>query len=104
MEAVLKYGVTQWFSIGLVIGFSGAQIDTCTFDKPSHSSKLQAIIELKVRECGVKETEECLLTACERIPQPIIGSVLGYIRIGGSGVSQHESVQGWFVSLISLSF
>jgi hypothetical protein len=32
-------------------------------------------LELKVRECGVKETEECVLSACEKIPQPIIGAL-----------------------------
>ena len=75
-KAVLKYGSTQWYSIGLKMGFTDPQIKACTHDMPSLSSKLEAIIEMKVRECGAQATGECVLSACERIPQPIIGSVL----------------------------
>ena len=91
-RAVLKYGVAQWYSIGLAIGITDAQIEACTFDKPSSGSKLQAIIEFKLHECGVKETERCLLSACEGIPQPIIGSVLKCIKRESSGMSQREGV------------
>ena len=95
-QAVLEHGVGQWFSFGLEMGFTGSQIETCTSDKPLHGSKLQAIIELKVRECGVRETEKCLLTACERIPQPIVGSVLEYIERGLS----HQSVEGEYCGFV----
>ena len=91
-QAVLKHGGGQWFSIGLAMGFTGLEVEVCTSNKPSSGSKLQAVIEWKVRECGVKETEKCVLTACEGIPQPIIGSVLEYIERGSKGMSQHESV------------
>ena len=66
----------KWCSIGLAVGLTGVQIDACTFNKPSLGSKLEAKIELKIRECCVKESEKFLLNACERIPQPIVGSVL----------------------------
>ena len=79
---------------------TGAQIDACTSDKPSHGSKLQAIIDRKVRECGVKETEKSFLTACQRIPQPIIGSVLQYMESGSSAMSHHESVEGGYGRLV----
>ena len=92
-QAVLKYGVAQWSSIGLAMGMTAPQVDACTFNKPSLGSKLEAIIELKVRKCGVKETEECLLTACKKIPQPIIGYVLEYIRRGSSGWSEGENTE-----------
>ena len=49
------------------MGLTGPQIKACTFDIPSLGSKLEALIELKIRDCGVKETEKCLLSACERI-------------------------------------
>ena len=81
----------QWFSVGLEMGFTGPQIKACTFDIPSPFSKLQALIEQRVRECGVKETETCLLAACEGIPQSIIGSVLEYLERGSSGMSPHDS-------------
>ena len=81
-EAVLKYGVAQWSSIGLAMGFSYSQIEACTSDKPAPASKLEAIICLKARDCSIKETEECLLTACKSIPQPIIGSVREYMESG----------------------
>ena len=93
-QAVLKHGVGQWFSIGLEMEFTGSQIEAYTSNKPTHGSKLQALIELKLRECSVRETEKCLLTACEKIPQPIIGSVLQYIERESSEVSQHDSAEG----------
>ena len=94
VRAVLKFGVAQWYFIGLEMGFTDSQIMACTFTMPAHRSKLQAIIELKVRECGVKETEKRLLTACKRIPQPIIGAMLENIE-GDSGMSQCQFVN-WF--------
>ena len=93
-QAVLKLGVAQWHSIGLQMGLTGPQIKACTFDIPSLGSKLEALIEVKIRECGVKETEKCLLSACERIPEPIIGSVMDFIKSGSSGMSEHESLNG----------
>ena len=93
-RAVLKFGVTRWFSIGREMGFTGPQITACTFDIPELDSKLEAIIELKVRECGVEETEKCLLTACKRIHQPIIGAVLEDIE-SDSEMSQCQFVN-WF--------
>ena len=73
----MSHDVAQWFSMGLEMGLTGPalKIEACTFDKPSPVSKLQAIIETKFRKCGFKETEKCLITACERIPQPIIAAV-----------------------------
>ena len=103
-QAVLKHGGGQWFSIGLAMGFTGSEVEVCTSNKPSSGSKLQAVIEWKVRECGVKETEKCVLTACEGIPQLIIGSVLEYIE---RGMSRHESVEGgydWFLLLMTIGF
>ena len=93
-QAVLKLGVAQWHSIGLQMGLTGPQIKACTFDIPSLSSKLEALIELKIRECGVEETEKCLLSACERIPEPIIGSVMDFIKSRSSGMSEHKSLNG----------
>ena len=91
MQAVFKFGVGQWHSIGLRMGMTGPQIKACTFDIPSLGSKLETLIELKIRDCGVKETEKFLLAACERIPEPIIGSVLEFIK---SGMSECETVEG----------
>jgi hypothetical protein len=79
-QAVLKYGVSQWCEIGLEVGLTSDQINNCTSDKPSHASKLEAIIQLILREKSVNKAERSLLTACENIPQPVIGSVLDYIQ------------------------
>jgi hypothetical protein len=78
-QAVLKFGVDQWSSIGLAMGMTGPEVNACTDNKPAHGSKLEAIIELKVRYWGFKETEECLLRACKTIPNPIIGAVEEFI-------------------------
>jgi hypothetical protein len=82
-QAVLKYGATQWSSIGVALGLTGSQIQSCTADKVSPGSKLEALIGLKVDTCGIKEAEKCLLTASGRLPRPIIDSVLEYVSGGG---------------------
>jgi hypothetical protein len=79
-QAVLRLGVAQWHSIGLQLGLTGSQINSYTSNIPELSSKLEALIELKIRECGEEETEKLLTSACERIPQPIIGSVNDFIK------------------------
>ena len=76
------------------MGLTGPEIKACTFDIPSLGSKLEALIELKIRDYGVKETGKCLLSACERIPEPIIGSVMEFINSRSSGMSEHESLKG----------
>ena len=93
-RGVLKFGVAQWSSIGHEMGFTDPEIEACTFNIPALGSKLQAIIQLKVRGCDVEETEKCLLTACKRIPQPIHGAVLDYVK-SDSGMSQCQFVN-WF--------
>jgi hypothetical protein len=77
-QAVLKFGVDQWYSIGLKM-MTDPEVTACTFDKPSLESKLEAIIQLKVLNWGVKRTEECLLRACKTIAKPIIEAVEGFI-------------------------
>lgn len=89
-QAVLKYGVAQWFSIGLAVELTSSQIASCTFDKPLHASKLEAIIEDIVREQGVKKAEESLLTACAKIHPPIIGSVEEYIQSSSNKMGEDE--------------
>ena len=76
----MKHGEDQWYSIGRAMGFIHSQIEACTSDKPSYASKPEAIIEEKVRESGIKETEKCLLAACKTIPKSIIGVVKAYIE------------------------
>jgi hypothetical protein len=106
VHAVLKYGVCQWYSIGLELGFTGPQIEACTFEIPSPGSKLQALIERKSRECGMMETKKCLLSACEKIPQPVSGAVKRYLE--GELVSSHsgslEGRSGTWLFLLLTSF
>ena len=86
----MSHDVAQWFSMGLEMGLTGPglEIEVCTFDKPSPVSKLQVIIETKFRKFGFKEKERYLLTACERIPQPIIAAVKCDCTIAGEGNGQ----------------
>ena len=86
--------MAQWFSIGLQLGFTAAQINSFTFDKPSLSSKLEAIIHQKIDQSDVKETERSLLIACTRIPQPIIGAVWEYIDKETIGMNPCQSLTG----------
>lgn len=75
-QAVVKHGVNQYYSLGLRVGFSDAEIEILCHNKPAYSDKLLAIIERKIHVTGEKAAEEAFLVACRKIPSPIYHAVM----------------------------
>ena len=75
MRTVIRHGQSQWFSFGIALGFTVAEIESACFDKPLHSEKLSAIIHQRIEKIGEKKTANELLEACKSLPRPIYGIV-----------------------------
>jgi hypothetical protein len=75
VRAVLVHGCSQWFEIGVELGFCDEEIDLYCNDKPEHSGKLLVLLEKKLKEVGLKSLEELVLKVCQKIPHPIYGIV-----------------------------
>ena len=88
VQAVLKYGRNQWFSFGVKLGYSQAEIDSVCHDKPTHADKLLAIILQKIEQMGQEAAVALLLEACKSIPSPIYGSVRQHAMLNGSSSSE----------------
>jgi hypothetical protein len=73
---VVKHGQKQWYSFGLALGLTDAEIESKCEGKPTHASKLQAIIRRRVQDVGEWRTRTELLDACKHLPNPIYGIVL----------------------------
>ena len=76
-NSVIKYGSSQWYSLGIALGFNNAMIEACTYDIPVSSSKLEALIYRGLAAFGREKLTDLLLNACETIPYPIYGAVVG---------------------------
>ena len=80
VNAVLLYGSDRWYELAVAMGFRDAEINNVSFDKPSSSGKLLAIIRLMGNRVGQKRTEKLLLKACKEIHRPIYGYVSSDLR------------------------
>ena len=81
IKAVLRHGCADPFSIGLALGFSNAQCITATASQSTDTSKLQAIIQLKMSEIGKAATAELLLEVSKVLPNPIYGRLMDELEI-----------------------
>lgn len=75
VQAVLKFGISQWYALGLELGFTGAEIDDYCYNKPDNSNKLLVLLEKKSNMVSMEVLEDLVLNACERLPHPIYAVV-----------------------------
>jgi hypothetical protein len=75
-KCVVKHGQEQWYSFGLALGLTDAEIESKCEGKPTHASKLEAIISYRAQAVGERRTRNELLEACKNVPTPIYGIVL----------------------------
>ena len=75
VRAVLAHGCSQWYALGLELGFSDAEISEHCHNKPEDSNKLLVLLEKKSNEVSLEILEDLILNACSRIPRPIYGIV-----------------------------
>jgi hypothetical protein len=83
IRAVLRHGRDQWLSVGVEMGYSMAEVESVSHDKPSHGDKLLSIILRKIEDLGEKGTVALLLKACRSIPSPIYGAVMDQLTLEG---------------------
>jgi hypothetical protein len=81
VNAVLRCGSDRWYELAFRMGFSDAEINALSFEKPAVSSKLLAIINKKVQQVGQETAEKILLQACREIHPPIYGAVCDSVGI-----------------------
>ena len=74
-KAVIAEGSAQWYSFGVMLGFSHNRIDTLCHDKVSYEDKLFAMIHVKTEQVGPLDIDDLLLEACGHLPNPINGVV-----------------------------
>jgi hypothetical protein len=90
IAAVLKHGRDQWFSIGVKLDYSIAEVNSICHDKPTNADKLLSIILQKSEDVGKKTTLDLLMKACKSIPSPIYGSVRDQIMLEDKGNNMEE--------------
>jgi hypothetical protein len=81
VNAVLRCGSDRWYELAFRMGFSDAEINALSFEKPAPSSKLLAVINKKVEQVGQETAEKILLQACKEIHPPIYGAVCDSVGI-----------------------
>ena len=74
-RAVLSHGCSQWYELGLELGFTRAKIVEYCHNVPECSGKLLVLLERKANEVSPEILEDLILNACKRIPSPIYGIV-----------------------------
>jgi hypothetical protein len=74
-HAVLAHGCSQWYELGLELGFTRREILEYCHDIPKYSGKLLVLLDIKRKEESSEVLEDLILTACKRIPSPIYGIV-----------------------------
>ena len=74
-KAVAKHISSHWYEIGVELGLDKEEIESVTFDKPSHAGKLLAVIEEKRMAVGTRTTANKLLTACRQISLDVTEAV-----------------------------
>ena len=74
-KAVIAEGSAQWYSFGVMLGFSHSHIDTLCHDKVTFADKLFAMIHVKTEQVGPLHIDDLLLEACGHLPNPIDGVV-----------------------------
>lgn len=83
ITAVIECGEDRWYQFGLELGIKDGAIASSTADKPTASSKLRKLLEVKAAASTVKTMLKELLKACHKLK--IYGAVLDDLR--GKGCS-----------------
>ena len=83
IKAVIDNGQDQFYSFGREFGLTPAQISSITYDKPSTSDKLRAIIDKRRAVVGDEKLRDDLLTACDSVDISITGVVLDQLKSRG---------------------
>ena len=75
VRAVLAHGCSQWYELGLGLGFTDAEVNEYTHNKAEGSGKLLVLLERKSNVVSPEVLEDLILNACRRVPRRIYGRV-----------------------------
>ena len=67
IRSVAKQCSSEWYQLGIELGFSDNEIEAMTFNIPPPAGKLRAIVEKKAMAVGKGKIVEALLDVCEQI-------------------------------------
>ena len=107
-ERVIRSSVThcssEWYRLGIELGFNDNNIQAMTHTIPSSEGKLQVVIEKKSMEHGKGKVVEALLDLCEQILPLATIAIMEDLGIKYTGTVKHSSflVTCIHYSLISL--
>ena len=66
IRSVAKQCSSEWYQLGIELGFSDNDIQAMTVNIPTPAGKLQAIVEKKAVAHGKEKIVEALLDVCEQ--------------------------------------
>jgi hypothetical protein len=81
IRSVVEQCRSEWYRLGIELGYEHGQIQDMTCDIPTSKGKLQAIIEEKSRNYGKKKTTQALLDACDQIMPLAVVAVMKDLEI-----------------------
>jgi hypothetical protein len=70
-HAVWANGCSEWYELGLELGFKHDKILKYCQSIPEHSSKLLAFLEIKAKAVSLGIVEDLVVNACHQVPRPI---------------------------------
>ena len=91
IKSVVEQCGSEWYRLGIGLGYNDGQIQSMTFNIPTPEGKLRVIIERKSKKHGKRKAIEALLDACDQtIPLAVVAVMedLGIEYIDNAGVDK----------------
>ena len=85
MQSVIGKCASEWYRLGINLGYSDSELRAMTFDIPTAEGKLQAVIERKSMKDGTDKVVEALLDVCDQIMPLAIVAVMKDLGIQYTG-------------------
>ena len=74
IQSVVEKCASEWYRVGIGLGYSHGLIQDLTSNKPTSEGKLQVIIERRSEQDGKEKAVEALLDVCDQIiPLAVVG-------------------------------
>ena len=93
IQSVVKQCSSEWYQLGIELGFSDNEIEAMTFNIPTPAGKLRVIVEKKAMAHGKGKIVEALLDLCEQILPLATVAVMEELGIKYTGTALELLVQ-----------
>ena len=88
IQSVIEKCASEWYRLGIGLGYSDGEIQDMTFDKPTSGGKLLVIIEKTSQKDGKRRAIEALLDACDQIIPLGVAAVMEDLGINYTGTGK----------------